>query len=95
MPRQNPTTARMMGRFVVSDPATCHGEPTFRGTRILVTDVLNQVASGLAWETIVEEWRGDLSVDAIAEAVRLASRAFQDHSADYGAGDRTVDRAQI
>ena len=26
----------------------------------------------MAWETIVEEWRGSISKDAIAEAVRLA-----------------------
>ena len=61
---------RMIGRFVVADPAICHGQPTFRGTRILVHDVLEQVAAGIAWETIVEEWRGDVSAEAIAEAVR-------------------------
>lgn len=77
---------QLMGQFVVADPAICHGQPTFRGTRILVADVLEQVAAGLAWETIVEEWRGNISVDAIAEAVRMASRAFHDHSAKYAAG---------
>jgi hypothetical protein len=44
---------RMIGRFIVADPAICHGQPTFRGTRILVADVLEQVAAGVAWETIV------------------------------------------
>jgi uncharacterized protein (DUF433 family) len=73
--------ARMIGRYVISDPAICHGQPTFRGTRILVADVMEQVAGGMAWETIVEEWRGSVSSDAIAEAVRLASQAFRDHSA--------------
>jgi len=61
---------RMIGRFVIVDPAICHGQPTFRGTRILVADVLEQVASGTAWDTIVEEWRGSVSLDAIAEAAR-------------------------
>jgi len=74
---------RMIGLFVVSDPAICHGQPTFRGTRILVADILEQVASGIAWETIVEEWRGDICSEAIAEAVRLASQAFRDHSDQY------------
>ena len=27
-------------RYIASDPEICHGEPTFRGTRILVADVL-------------------------------------------------------
>ncbi len=48
-------TASPIGRYIVSDPSVCHGEPTFRGTRILVADVLDQVARGTAWETIVDE----------------------------------------
>jgi len=41
---------RMIGRYIVADPAVCHGQPTFRGTRILVADVLEQVSAGMAWE---------------------------------------------
>ena len=60
------------GDCIVADPAICHGEPTFRGTRILVADVLEQVASGMAWEAIIEEWRYEIDRDAIAEAVRVS-----------------------
>jgi uncharacterized protein (DUF433 family) len=70
---------KTLGRHVVIDPATCHGQPTFRGTRILVSDVLEQVASGMAWEAIIEEWRGALTKEAIAEAVRLAREALVVH----------------
>ena len=83
MPKRLTQGNRLIGRFMVADPSVCHGQPTFRGTRILVSDVLEQVASGMAWETIVEEWRGDVSKDAIAEAVRVASQAFLDHSGQY------------
>ncbi len=83
MPKRRPAKARMIGRFIVADPAICHGQPTFRGTRILVADVLGQVAEGMAWETIIEEWRGRVSRESIAEAVRLASQAFFDHSGQY------------
>ena len=86
---------RTLGRYVVSDPAICHGKPTFRGTRILVADVLEQVSSGTAWETIVDEWRGDVSLDAIAEAVRLASRAFRDHSAEYTETENARERVHV
>jgi uncharacterized protein (DUF433 family) len=34
----------------------CHGKLTFRGTRIFVSHVLEQVERGLPWDTIVEEW---------------------------------------
>lgn len=63
---------KLVGRYIVTDPKICHGQPTFRGTRILVADVLEQVASGIAWESILEEWRGSITEEAIAEAVRLA-----------------------
>ena len=71
MGRKKPM-AKAVGRFIVVDPAICHGQPTFRGTRILVSDVLEEVASGMAWEAIIEQWRGAITKEAIAESVRLA-----------------------
>ena len=76
MPKKN------LGRHIVADPEVCHGKPTFKGTRILVEQVLIQVAKGLSWGAIVDEWRGDISVDAIAEAVELARRSFVRETAD-------------
>ena len=84
MPKRLTRESRLMGCFIVADSSVCHGQPTFRRTRILVSDVLEQVASGMAWETIMEEWRGDVSKDAIAEAVRLASQAFLDRLSNSG-----------
>ncbi|MFN7922578.1 MAG: DUF433 domain-containing protein [Bryobacteraceae bacterium] len=84
----------MIGRNIVADPQICHGKPTFRGTRVLVEDVLEQVAAGVAWETIVEEWRGSVTKDAIAEAVRLASLAFRDHSKQYTLPEYAPDQAR-
>ena len=37
----------------------------------------------MAWESIALEWRERVSKEAIAEAVRLASQAFQDHAGQY------------
>lgn len=67
--------SRAVGRYIVSDPKICHGQPSLRGTRILVADVLDQVAEGLARESIVEEWHGSISAESIAEAVTLAGKA--------------------
>ena len=77
------TKPQLLGRYIVVDPEICHGKPTFRGTRIMVADVLDQIADGLAWETIIEEWRGSISKEAIAEAVELARQAFLDHVQEY------------
>ena len=75
-------TMKTYRRYIVADPEICHGKLTFRGTRILVEDVLDQVAAGLSWEAIVEEWRGSISEPAISEAIRLAQEALRKHSAD-------------
>jgi uncharacterized protein (DUF433 family) len=64
---------KKLGRYVVVDSQICHGQPTFRGTRIFVRDVLEQVAEGMPWKSIEKQWRGAVSQAAIAEAVRLAS----------------------
>src|SRR4051812_10639924 len=38
---------KVFGRFIVADPRSCHGKWTVRGTRILVSVVLEQVADGM------------------------------------------------
>jgi uncharacterized protein (DUF433 family) len=83
--RVGPADKRVLGRYVVADPAVCHGQLTFRGTRIFVADVLEQVASGMAWESIVVSWRGAVSEAAIAEAVRLAREALLAHHHELAA----------
>ncbi len=37
---------KMIGRYIVTDTEICHGKPTFRGTHIMVWQVLEQVANG-------------------------------------------------
>jgi uncharacterized protein (DUF433 family) len=74
---------RLLGRHIVADPAICHGKPTFLGTRIMVAQVLKQVAKGMPWDVITAEWRGSVTKDAIGEAVELAQRIFEDHAAEY------------
>jgi uncharacterized protein (DUF433 family) len=80
MPRKQ---RKLLGRYMVADPEICHGKPTFLGTRIMVAQVLKQVAKGMSWDAITAEWRGDVTKDAIAEAVELAQRTFEDHAAEY------------
>ncbi|MFY9823732.1 MAG: DUF433 domain-containing protein [Thermoanaerobaculia bacterium] len=75
--------AQLIGRHIVTDSSICHGKPTFRGTRILVSDVLEQITDGMAWETIIQEWHGSIKREAIAEALQLATRALLEHVDDY------------
>ncbi|MCP4356496.1 MAG: DUF433 domain-containing protein [Chloroflexi bacterium] len=83
MMTKNNNEAKLLGRYIVADPKICHGKPTFRGTRVFVADVLEQVAAGLAWETIIEEWHNSITEEAIAEAVQLATQAWMQHSDEF------------
>lgn len=76
-------TKKLIGSYIVADPEICHGKPTFRGTRIMVWQVLEMVADGSDWDEISAEWGGKVSREAIAEAVRLASQVFVDNVAQY------------
>ena len=62
----------------MADPKICHGKPTFKGTRITVVQVQEQVACGTPWERIVWSWRGKVTMEAITEAVKVASHLLQD-----------------
>ena len=58
-------------QYIVADPLVCHGKWTFRGTRIMVWCVLEQLDSGMPREEIVKEWRGDVSLGAIEEVANM------------------------
>jgi uncharacterized protein (DUF433 family) len=79
MPARKKTSepeVKVMGEYIVADPRICHGALTFRGTRVFVADVLEQVEQGMPWGRIVQEWDGKVTLPAIAEAVRVARQSL-------------------
>jgi len=61
-----------LGRHIVAESGICGGQPTFKGTRIMVWIVLDQLDRGMTWEEIVSEWPGKVSGAAISEAIAIA-----------------------
>jgi uncharacterized protein (DUF433 family) len=41
---------------IVADPAICDGKPTVRGTRVMVSVILDNLADGLTPREIVDEY---------------------------------------
>ena len=35
-----------INKYIVADPQICHGKPTFKGTRIMVWQILDMLSSG-------------------------------------------------
>ena len=60
------------------DPKICNGKPVIKGTRIPITVVIEQIAEGESWESILTSYP-ELSREDIQAALRYA-RAFLDHS---------------
>ena len=70
-----------LGQYIVADPEICHGQLTFKGTRILVSDVLYLLGKDWDWDRVSAAYDGRLSREAIAEAIKLARQSLLDHVA--------------
>ena len=83
-----PAPGRMeLGQYIVADPEICHGKPTFKGTRIMVWQVLEDVSEGRSWDFICNtRWGGRIPLAAVTEAVRLAQAAWLDPYSGYSGG---------
>jgi uncharacterized protein (DUF433 family) len=57
---------------IVAIPQVCHGKPCIRGTRIMVSVVLDNLAEGLTPEEIVREYP-PLNLDDIRAALAYAA----------------------
>ncbi len=67
-----------IGSHLIIDPEICHGQMTFKGTRIPVDTVLSYLAKGYPIDQLVKNWP-ELTRDAIEEAVHLAANSLQMH----------------
>ena len=62
---------RELGQYIVVDPDICHGQPTFKGTRIMVKSVLEMLVKGWDWNRVSAAYDGRIDHDAIAEVLSL------------------------
>ena len=62
---------------IVRDPAICHGQATVRGTRIMVSIVLDCLASGMSETDIIDEYP-TLDVDGIRAAAAYGAELARD-----------------
>jgi uncharacterized protein (DUF433 family) len=75
--RTNRTGQRIeLGQFIVADPEICHGKPTYKGTRIMVWQILEALAHGESVEALVQAWGGRISREAILETIQLSKSAL-------------------
>lgn len=57
---------------ITVDPLVCHGQACFKGTRVMVSVVLDNLAAGLAAEEILRSYPS-LTREAIPSAIAYAA----------------------
>ena len=79
-----------IGDYLVIDPEICHGQMTFKGTRVPVDTVLTFLAKGYSVDQLLRSWP-ELTRPAVEEAILLASQSLQTrYSAPLGIATEVV-----
>ena len=60
------------------DPRVCNGKPVIRGTRIPVSTILEQIAEGESWDTLLKDY-SELAKEDI-QAALLYAKSTLDNS---------------
>ena len=61
-----------LSEYISVDPAVCHGKACIKGTRIMVSVILDNLAAGLSFAEIMESYPS-VSEDAIHAAIAYAA----------------------
>ncbi len=67
-----------INHYIVADPQICHGKPTFKGTRVMVWQVLEMLAAGDTAHEIMDAFPS-LKLEQIRAALEYASSLTKDH----------------
>ncbi|MEO8352112.1 MAG: DUF433 domain-containing protein [Chthoniobacteraceae bacterium] len=67
-----------LGKYIVADSGICHGKPTFKGSRVMVWQVLAGLKRGETMDELCAAWRHAVTPEAVAEAVDLAGAMLRD-----------------
>ena len=61
-----------INKYIVADSEICHGKPTFKGTRIMVWQVLEMLEDGASIEEILNAFLVPLTKQHIKAALQYA-----------------------
>ena len=69
-----------INEYIVVDSNICHGKPTFKGTRIMVWQVLDLLQAGVTIDEIRKDYYPQLTKEAILSAIGYASKLIEGDS---------------
>ena len=62
-----------INEFIVADSEICHGTPTFKGTRVMVWQILEMLEAGIPAEKILNTFLVPLTKQHIKAALQYAA----------------------
>ena len=65
-----------MNTRISIDPNVCHGKPVIKNTRVLVSNILADLADGLTYEQIITNY-SNINVEDIKAALEFGSEITQ------------------
>ena len=63
--------------YIIVDPTICHGKACFKGTRIMVSVILDNLAAGLSSDEILQSYPS-LNREAIKAALTYAAELVRE-----------------
>ena len=63
--------------LIVRDPKVCHGQAVLKGTRVMVSGILDALAAGMSEDAILEEYP-TLTADGIRAAAAYGAELARD-----------------
>ena len=70
--------------YITVDPKVCHGQACITDTRVMVTVILDNLASGLTAAEITESYPS-VSADAVKAALQYAAELARERTVQLGA----------
>lgn len=64
--------------FIVADSNICDGKPVFKGTRIMVWQVLELLGAGVGVDEILRDYFPQLTKEAILSVLNYASKVMEE-----------------
>ena len=66
-------------KYITVDPAICHGKACIKGTRIMVSVVLDNLAAGLTPEDIIHSYPS-LNLEAVQASIAYGAALAKEHN---------------
>ena len=63
-----------ISKHIVTDSEICHGQPTFKRTRVMVSDVIELIVAGVSAQEIIADYYPRLTQTMIKDALQWAAK---------------------